>query len=217
MEHVHVPRGAEAFNFVTHGVGALLAVAGLVILVVLAEGPLAVTSFAVYGATLVALFAASTTHHLVQTAHGQERSGWLRRIDHISIFLFIAGTYTPVCLVGLGGAWGWSLFGVVWGLAVAGVALKLFAPFTPRWLTSLVYVLMGWVVLVGIVPVVERFAGDGLVWLVAGGVVYTLGAVGYALKKPDLWPRYVGFHGVWHLMVLAGAGLHFAFLVAHVV
>ena len=215
---VQIPfhRGAEAFSFWTHGVGVLFAVAGLVYLVVAAEGARAVASFAVYGSTLIVLLSASTLHHAVQTAHGQERSGFLRRLDHVSIYLFIAGTYTPATLLALSPGWGWSIFCVVWGIAVVGIALKLWAPFAPRWVTSAVYVLMGWVAVVGIKPLLVAFPVAGLGWMFAGGVVYTVGAVGYATKKPDLWPRVVGFHGVWHVMVLVGAGLHFVFMVRYV-
>lgn len=215
MAPLQVHHGAEAFSFWTHGVGALAAVAGLVFLLLRADGPREAAALAVYGATLVALLSASTLHHAVQTAHGHERSGILRRLDHVSIYLFIAGTYTPVCLLGLPAAWGLSLLAVVWGMALVGIALKLFLPFAPRWLTSAVYVLMGWIVVAGAGPMLEAFPADGLLVLLAGGIVYTLGAVGYALRKPDLWPHRVGFHGVWHVLVLVGASLHFGFIAAY--
>ncbi len=215
---VQVPlhKGAEAFSFWTHGIGVLFAIAGLIYLVVSAEGARAVTSFAVYGTTLIVLLSASTLHHAVQTAHGHERSGFLRRLDHVSIYLFIAGTYTPVTLLALPPVWGWTIFGVVWGIAAIGIVMKLFAPFAPRWVTSGVYVLMGWVAVVGIKPLLDNFSIAALLWLLAGGIVYTVGAVGYATKKPDLWPELVGFHGVWHVMVLIGVSLHFVFMVGYV-
>lgn len=219
MTNVHIPvhRGAEAFSFWTHGVGVLFAVAGLVWLLLRADGVLAVTAVAVYGATLISLLSASTAHHAVQTAHGSERSGIMRRLDHVSIYLFIAGTYTPVTLLALSPGWGWSIFGVVWGVALAGVLLKLFAPFAPRWLTTATYVAMGWIAVVGIKPLLQAFSTSALLLMLAGGVVYTVGAVGYALKKPDLWPQAVGFHGVWHVLVLLGAGLHYALIAMYVV
>ena len=157
------------------------------------------------------LFAASTTHHAVQTKEGEERSGWLRRFDHISIYLFIAGTYTPVCLA-MGGAWGVSILSIVWGLALVGILLKVFAPFTPRWVTVTLYIGLGWIAAIAVKPLLENFSTGGLALLIGGGSAYTLGEVGYATKKPDLLPEYVGFHGIWHVMVMLGAGLHFAFI-----
>lgn len=215
--HIPVHKGSEAFSFWTHGVGVLFAVAGGVWLLVQAHGPLATTAVAVYTASLVALLSASTAHHAVQTVHGKERSGLMRRLDHVSIYLFIAGTYTPVTLLSIPPGWGWSLFGVVWGVALVGTLLKLFAPFTPRWATSGIYVAMGWIAVAGIKPLLDAFSVPALLLLLAGGVVYTVGAAGYALKKPDLWPKAVGAHGVWHVMVLVGASLHYAFIAAYVV
>lgn len=213
---IPVHRGAETFSFFSHALGVLVAVVALVWLVVRATGPLAVTTYAIYGTTLIALFSASTAHHAIQTATGTERSGLMRRLDHVSIYLFIAGTYTPITLLALSPGWGWAIFGVVWGVALAGIILKLFAPFTPRWATSGIYIAMGWIALVGIKPLLDAFPPDALGLLLGGGVVYTVGAVGYAMKKPDLWPKVIGFHGVWHVMVLVGAGMHLAFIVLHV-
>lgn len=217
-EHVRVQvaRGAEAFSFWTHGIGVLFAIAGLVVLLLRSSGAMATTAFSIYGATLILLLSSSTAHHAVQTAAGHERSGIMRRLDHVAIYLFIAGTYTPVTLLAFPNAWGWSIFGVVWGIALIGSLLKLFAPFTPRWVTSGAYIAMGWIAVVAVGPLLDAFSLPALGLLAAGGVVYTLGAVGYAMKKPDLWPRWVGFHGVWHVMVLIGAGLHYAFMLRHV-
>ncbi len=211
--HIPVHRGAEAFSFWTHGVGVLFAIAGLVWMLVRAQSTAATVAFAIYGVTLILLLSASTAHHAVQTAAGAERSGLMRRLDHVSIFLFIAGTYTPVSVLAVPPAWGWSILGVVWGCALAGTLMKLFAPFTPRWATAGIYIAMGWIAIVGIKPLLEAFTIPDLLLLLAGGLVYTGGAVGYALKKPDLWPRWVGFHGVWHVLVLIAAGLHFAFII----
>lgn len=206
-------RGAEAFSFWSHGIGVVAALVGAVWLLVRADGALATTAFAVYGVTLIALLSASTAHHAVQTATGSESSGIMRRLDHISIYLFIAGTYTPITLLGLSPGWGWAVFGVVWGVAFAGILVKIFAPFAPRWVTSGAYIAMGWIVVVAIRPVLRAFELDDLLFLLAGGIVYTVGAVGYAMKKPDLWPSRIGFHGVWHVAVLVGASLHFVFMV----
>ncbi|HLF16259.1 MAG TPA: hemolysin III family protein [Candidatus Thermoplasmatota archaeon] len=201
----------ERFSFLSHAVGALASVAGLVLLVLRADGPLAVTSVALYGASLVLLLASSALHHAL---HPTSASGTraLRRLDHIAIFTLIAGTYTPVALVGVGGGWGWSIFGLIWGLAVAGTLAKVFWLDAPRWLSTALYIAMGWTVLVALPAVLRAFPGKGLLLVLAGGVAYTGGAVIYGTKRPDLWPRWLGFHGLWHLLVLVGAGAHFLFV-----
>lgn len=209
---MHVEKGAEAFNFWTHGVSFLAALVGTIFLLISADEPTEYATFAIYGACTMTLFTASTVHHAVQTGHGEARSGWLRRFDHISIYLFIAGTYTPVSILLIEGAWGISVLSVVWGLAVVGILLKIFAPFTPRWITVTLYIGLGWIAVVAVKPLLEQVPTNGLLLLLAGGIAYTVGAVGYATKKPDLWPKYVGFHGVWHIMVMIGAGFHFAMI-----
>ncbi len=205
----------ERFSFLSHAVGAAAAIAGLVLLVVRADGPLAVTSATLYGSSLVLLLASSSLHHAV---HPRSPTGQraLRRLDHIAIFCLIAGTYTPIVLVGLGGGWGWSIFGVAWGIAVGGTLVKVFWLHAPRWLSVALYVAMGWTVVVALPPVLRAFPAAGLLLLLAGGLVYTGGAVIYGLKRPDPWPRWLGFHGLWHVFVLVGAGLHFWFVWSYV-
>ncbi|HYG56491.1 MAG TPA: hemolysin III family protein, partial [Symbiobacteriaceae bacterium] len=132
----------------------------------------------------------------------------LRKLDHIMIFFLIAGTYTPYCLTVLRGPWGWSLFGVIWSVALAGLVLKLVWMTAPRWLYTSVYVAMGWLVVIAIVPLVRALPG-GFTWLLAGGLFYTVGAVLYATKWPNPLPRVFGFHEIWHLFVLAGSAAHF--------
>jgi hemolysin III len=199
------PFREEAFSFFTHLAGALLGVAGLVLLVLRAESAVATAAYATYGATLVGMFASSTLHHV--RAHD---AGFFRRLDHVAIYLFIAGTYTPFCLLVLPPAWGLSLLTVVGGLALVGSALKLALPFTPRWVTVAFYIALGWAAVVATVPIVETLPGWGISLLAGGGIVYTVGAVIYARQRPDPWPRVVGFHGLWHVFVLVGAALHFA-------
>jgi hemolysin III len=205
----------DLFSFITHAVGGLLGIAGLVLLVLGAEGAKAVTAAALYGASMVLLFGASALHHAV---HPRSPAGInaLRRLDHISIFALIAGTYTPVSLIGLPPAWGWSIFGVIWGLFAVGVLLKVFWLASPRWVTTAVYIAMGWVILAAIPPVLDAFAGFPLALLAGGGVVYTGGAIVYGSQRPDPFPSWMGFHGLWHLFVLAGAGLHWWFVFAYV-
>lgn len=196
-------RGEELANALSHGVGAALALAGTPVLIVSAAqrgGPADVVGAAVFGATMALLYLASTLYHAVP---GDVWKGRLRRLDHGAIFLLIAGTYTPFTLGVLGGAWGWSLFGVVWGLAAAGIALKLAAGI--RWprVSTAIYIAMGWLVVLAIRPLWEALPAPGLALLVAGGVAYTGGVAFYAA------PRLPYAHFVWHLFVLAGTGLHF--------
>lgn len=206
---MHVEKGAEAFNFWTHGVSFVAALVGTIFLLIAADSGAEYASFAIYGACTMTLFTASTVHHAVQTGHGEAHSGWLRRFDHISIYLFIAGTYTPITVLAIGGAWGISILSVVWGLAFGGILLKIFAPFTPRWVTVTLYIGLGWIALVAVKPLWTQLPRMGLLLMLLGGIAYTGGAVGYATKKPDLWPKWVGFHGVWHVMVMIGAAFHF--------
>lgn len=195
----------EAFSFWTHAVGAAAGLVASALLVSRARGTVALAAFAVYGATLVLMLASSALHHVVRN-----ESGWTRRLDHIAIYLFIAGTYTPMCLVVIPSVPAYALLGLVWALALGGVALKLFRPFAPRWITVALYVALGWSALLGAKTVYEGLSRTGLALLLGGGIVYTLGAVIYASKRPDPWPRVVGFHGLWHVFVLVGAALQFA-------
>lgn len=208
----------EPFNALSHGVGVLLSVAGLVVLLVLSGGePWRTTAFAVYGASMVALYLASTAMHAVKAQPGVIRR--LRILDHAAIFLLIAGTYTPLTLVSLqtvSPAWGWSLFGVAWGLAGLGVVFKLFWIHAPRWLSTALYLVLGWMALVAIVPIWQALPAGGVAWLLAGGAFYSLGAVVYARKRPDPWPAVFGYHGLWHLFVLAGSVCHFLLMLLHV-
>jgi hemolysin III len=125
------------------------------------------------------------------------------------IFILIAATYTPICLIPLRGPWGWSLFGSIWGLAMLGIFLKVFWLQAPRWFSTSVYILMGWVAIVGILPLVRALHIDGFLWILAGGLFYTSGAIIYAVRKPDPWPRFFGFHEVFHVFVMLGSLSHF--------
>lgn len=195
--------GEEVAHSLSHGLGALMAIAGLCVLVVYAAlygDAVAVAASAIFGATLILLYTASTLYHsipLPQTKH------ILRIVDHISIYLLIAGTYTPFTLVTLKGTWGATLFGVVWGLAAAGIIFKLF--FTGRFdkLSTFIYVAMGWCGVVAVQPLMERLETGGLWLLLAGGLAYTGGVVFYLMERL----RY--HHAIWHLFVLAGSTLHY--------
>jgi hemolysin III len=204
-------RREEIANGVTHGVGVLLAIAGLAVMVpaaVFAGDAWRVVGCSVFGATLVLLYAASTLYHV---ARGQAAKKILRSIDHSAIFILIAGTYTPFTLVNLRGPWGWSLFGVVWGAAVAGIVFRLVAGNRWRIVTITLYVVMGWCVLVAVRPLVGSVAPGGLALMVAGGAAYTVGIVFYA------WRRLPYHHAVWHLFVLAGSAFHYFAVLFYVI
>lgn len=201
----------EKFNAVTHLVGAVLALAGAIVLVVLAAvhgDAWKVVSVTIYGVTLLLLYTFSTLYHSLR---GRAKDV-LRELDHQSIYLLIAGSYTPFCLVTLRGPWGWSLFGAVWGLAVLG-SLQEFRPRNEtRVLSVVIYVLMGWVVLVALFPLLRALGPAGFAWLAAGGLFYTIGIVFYALDS-----RLTHAHGVWHLFVLAGSIAHYFAILLYVV
>lgn len=201
----------ERFNAVTHLVGAVLALIGSVALIVIAAtdgDPWKVVSVSIYGATLTLLYGFSTLYHSLR---GRAKSV-LRQLDHIGIFLLIAGSYTPFCLVTLSGPWGWTLFGVVWGLALLGALLEIRPKTGPRILSVSLYILMGWVALVALVPLLRVLGSAGFAWLAAGGLLYTVGVVFYALDK-----RLVHGHGIWHLFVIAGSAAHYVTILRYVV
>jgi hemolysin III len=193
----------EKFNALTHLVGAVLALAGAVVLIMLAAldgDPWKVVSVSIYGVTLVLLYTFSTLYHSLR---GRAKNV-LREMDHQSIYLLIAGSYTPFCLVTLRGPWGWSLLGVVWALAVLG-GVQEFRPRSEARISSVaIYVVMGWVVLVALVPLLEALGPAGFAWVAAGGLFYTVGIAFYALDT-----RLTHAHGVWHLFVMAGSATHY--------
>ncbi len=194
---------AERANALTHGLGAVLSVAALCMLVINASaigGTYRIVSVSVFGASMVLLYSASTWYHSVRDPRWKH---WLRVFDHASIYLLIAGTYTPFTLVGLGGGWGWSLFGVVWGMALCGVTLKIFFVNKLPALSVGVYIGMGWLAIIAIKPVVAALPPAGLFWLVAGGLAYTFGVIFYC------WESLRHNHAIWHLFVMTGTACHF--------
>lgn len=193
--------GEEVANSVSHGVGFLAATAVVPVLVLgaVGDGPAAIVGVSVFGATLVLLYLASTLYH----AFGRTRAGtFFRTLDHTAIYLLIAGTYTPFALGALRGPWGWTLIGIIWGLALGGIVLKAVHGF--RWprLSVTLYLAMGWLAVVAAGPLVRHVATWGLIWLVAGGLAYTAGVGFYRARRL----RYA--HFVWHLFVLAGTACH---------
>ncbi len=194
----------ERFNAISHLVGAALAVSGLSILLTLAvqQGSvLKALSFGVYGVTLVLLYGFSTLYHAVRTPHIK---AVLQRLDHHAIYLLIAGTYTPIALITLQGRWGWTLLGLVWALAVAGMLQEHFLGRRTRKLSLLLYALMGWLVVIAWGPLTQALPTGGMAWLLAGGLAYSAGIYFYVRDS-----RVRHGHGIWHLFVLAGSLCHF--------
>jgi hemolysin III len=194
----------------THLVGALLAVAGLVWLdlVALRERTwLHVLTYSVFGLSLVLLYSASALYHLVPASG--KRGELLHRLDHMMIYVLIAGTYTPICVITLSGAWGYAMVALVWAGAGMGVVFKLLAQRLNHWSSTVSYVALGWVVIAAAPLLARRLSPEALAWFALGGAFYTIGAIIYALKKPNLVPRWLGFHELFHLFVLAGSGSHF--------
>ena len=201
----------EPFSGLSHAAGVVLSIAALAALLWLADGRWPnLAAGAIYGATLVALYAASTLYHWLRVSPRAEL--WLQRLDHSAIFLLIAGSYTPICLLALRGERGWILLGAVWSLALVGVAGSLLWKGAPDWLRVSLYVVMGWLVLGALAPLRESLTSAGLAWLVAGGVVYSVGTLIFALDKPHLWPGKFSAHDLWHLFVIGGSVCHFVVL-----
>lgn len=195
----------ERLNSLTHLVGAVFALFGLVALIVttsLRGDPWKITSVAVYGVSLLLLFTFSTLYHSLRRGRAKDV---LRKFDYCAIYLLIAGSYTPFALVTLRGAWGWTLFGLVWGLALIGILQELLFARGARVLSLVIYLLMGWSALIAIEPLMQALPGNGLTLVVAGGVIYTLGIVFYILDE-----KLTYGHSVWHLFVLGGSAAHFA-------
>ena len=193
----------EKLNTFTHLLGAVIALAGLVVLVVFAslKGDVwRIVSFSIYGTSLFLLYLFSTLYHGTK---GSVKAVF-KKLDHIGIYLLIAGSYTPFVLVSLNGTWGWSLFGVIWGLAVIGILLDCFSSHEPRIIQVIIYLLMGWIALIAIQPLIESLSMAGFLWLLGGGLFYTVGIVFYIL---DI--KKYHFHGIWHLFVLAGSATHY--------
>jgi hemolysin III len=203
----------DPFSGLSHIVGAALAVLGLVVLIVLARGrPLHVTAFAVYGTTLVALYVASALFHSLRV--GERAAGALYGLDRAAIYALIAGTYTPICLLALPPAWGWSLFGVVWGLALGGILADVLSRRrVPDWLQAVLYLLTGWPIVVALGPLLRSLSPAGLGWLFAGCVLYTVGAVICVKERPHLKPPHFNAHELWHVLVLAASACHFVLMV----
>jgi hemolysin III len=207
----------DPINGLTHFIGCLLAVLGLILLLYKAADPVKpwhIATFTVFSTGMILLYMASTLYHwLPLSPAGIQR---LRRVDHIMIFIMIAATYTPVCLIPLRNSIGWELFFGVWGIAAIGLFVKVFWLQAPRWLSVTIYVLMGWLAILGIVPIARILQPGAVFWLVIGGLLYTAGAVIYAIKRPNPWPNRFGFHEIFHLFVMLGSFSHFMMMYQYI-
>jgi hemolysin III len=200
----------EPVNGLTHLAGGLLASVGVVVLLVKAANAGRMdqmVAFGIFGLSLTALYSASTLYHLLPlSSAGVAR---LRRVDHMMIFVLIAGTYTPFCLLALDGAWRVGLLILIWGLALCGVLLKLLWMGASRWLSVALYLGMGWVALIAAPDLFQAVPTGGMAWVLGGGLVYSVGAIVYGLRRPNPVPGAFGFHELWHLFVMAGSACHF--------
>jgi hemolysin III len=194
----------EAFSFFTHAAGAIAAVVGLILLLQRAPSGLAAAAFAIYGGTMAFMFTTSALHHVT---HAEE--GFFRKLDMTAIYLFIAGTYTPFCVLAVPLAWGLPLLLVVWALAVAGIVMRWTMPSRPRWMSASLYLGLGWLGVLGFWPLAQHYGWGSVLLVALGGVVYSVGAIVYARGRPDPLPQYVGHHGLWHVCVLVAAAIHF--------
>lgn len=197
-----------------HLVGAILAPIGLLALMLIADSPRRYVGAAIFSTSLILLYTSSATYHLVPWPDGLRRV--MKRIDHSMIFVFIAGTYTPFCLIVLGYEWGIPMLSVVWTLAAAGVLTAVFWPRAPRWFTVGTYLALGWIGVIPAVQVVQAMSNPQLALLTLGGALYTIGAVIYARRWPDPYPRLFGFHEIFHACVVAGSAIHFALIAVYV-
>lgn len=203
----------ERLSSATHFVATLLSIAGLSLLVTLAAlygAALHVVSFAVFGASLILLYLSSALYHFLSKEHPAK--DLFQTLDHVMIYLLIAGTYTPLVLLVLPPAWGWSMFGVIWGLALCGVLVKTFRVPHPGWVSGCFYLLMGWLIVIAIAPLKNALPLEGVLWLVAGGAFYTVGVIFFALDTRVRLRKWYTLHDIFHVLVMLGSFSHFWFM-----
>jgi hemolysin III len=201
----------EIWHAISHGIGLALSIAGLTIMVAFASmkgSAIGVVSTAIFGTTLILLYGSSTLYHAITHHDIKQR---FQQFDHASIYLLIAGSYTPITLVSLGGAWGWSIFSAVWTIAILGISLTFVYPRRFEKLSLLLYVVMGWIIIIAIKPLLASMESGGLWLLLAGGLSYTVGIIFY------VWEKLPFNHAIWHLFVLGGSILHFFMVLLYVI
>jgi len=201
----------EPFNAISHLIGAVLSVAALVAMVIKASSEnmpaLHIVSVVIFGVSLISLYTASTVYHSVKGK--PETIAFLRKLDHSMIFLLIAGSYAPFCLIALDGTLGWTVFILVAALGISGILFKMVWFHSPRWLSTAIYIVMGWIIVFAVVPLAENLSAIGLSLLIGGGIMYTVGGIIYAVKPNFLSFKYAGFHEIFHIFILLGSLCHF--------
>ena len=202
----------ELTSAFTHLGGAIFGVVGTALLLnTKTSNNITSLAFIIFGVSMILMYSTSTAYHFIDKSK-QKAKLIMRKLDHIMIFVFVAGTYTPICLITLNGSVGYRLLALVWSITLAGVFIKLFWITAPSWVSSLLYILMGWVAVFVLSPLKNTMAPGGMYWLFAGGVLYTIGGVIYALKKPNINSSYFGFHELFHIFVLAGSLCHYVMM-----
>jgi len=198
----------EPVNSLTHWGGAILALAGLIALLIVGwSTPTKIISLAIYGVSLIFLFSASATYHMVKVK--DKALEIFRKVDHAAIYVLIAGTYTPFCVNAFEGFWKWGMLSIIWSLAIIGIVVKIFYIKSPRWVSAGIYLIMGWISVSAAGQMLSALPTWVFVWLLIGGIIYTLGAIVYATKIFNFKPGVFGFHEVWHIFVLLAAAAHF--------
>jgi len=200
----------DPVSCLTHMAGAIASIVGLVFLLTKAISlgtPTHIVGFSIFGASLILLYTASTVYHMLDIS--DKVNLILRKIDHMMIFVLIAGTYTPICITALKGSWGFTLLAIIWTIGILGIILKLFWMDAPRWFSTAIYTAMGWLIVIAIYPLSKVLPTGALVYMGLGGVFYTVGAVIYGLKWPKINFKHFGFHEIFHIFVLAGSTSHF--------
>ncbi len=198
----------EPFNGLSHLIGAILSLVGFIYLMFRGWGDTTrVIAYLIYGISLILMFSSSAAYHLI---HASDRAMLvLRKLDHTAIYLLIAGSYTPMCLIFFEGFWRFGMLTIIWSMALVGITVKLFVIKAPRWVTAGLYLLMGWTCVMAVGEMIRTMPAGAFVWLILGGLFYTVGAVIYITRKLDFKPDVFGFHEVWHIFVILGAASHF--------
>lgn len=205
----------EPANGAIHLMSAILAVFGLAVLLIQGWGNLLKeVSLLIYGLSLILMFSSSTIYHSINADPSTLLR--LRKLDHSSIYLLIAGSYTPICLYFFTGFWRWGFLGIIWLFGLAGVIVKLFVINAPRWVTAGIYLVMGWLSVFAVKEMITTMPAGALIWLIAGGLFFTIGAIIYITKKMDFFPGVFGFHEVWHIFVTLGALCHFTLILVYI-
>ena len=206
----------EPVNTLTHFIPFIAAIVGLVFLILMSKNDISkLITMTIYGLSMIALYGASSVYHWVRTTPQKELI--LKKVDHIAIYFLIAGSYTPVFYYGLVGAWRWTMLIAVWTLAIIGMALKLWFIHAPRYVSSAFYVSLGWIALVPFLQLIKHLEMGAIILMAVGGVVYTIGAIIYATKIFDFFPKRFGFHEIFHLFIATGSIVHFFMILIYIV